>query len=247
MPMNAGARSAAKAATDADPVGPSHSGVLEAWDSFAGDAPQRPSTKHLYRGIATRFLRWLESQEIEPAQVTPQVIKRFLDGQELSARSKATYRAALRFLFSSLVHGGISADNPATAARLGPDSEKNEELTVIPAKIAPTCKELRACVHTLAFDPIEEGSEDFDAALVLLAGCYLGTAKILPLSRLTGVHPGRSSSSPFGCERVACGLPVGKPASNGSTGTLVSLPSGSTYGLRRASWSASLMAVVRAR
>jgi hypothetical protein len=116
-------------------------------------------------------------------------MERFLDGHELSVRSKTTYRAALRFLFSSLVHGGISVDNPATAARPGPDSEKNEELTEIPASIAPTCKELRACVHTLAFDPIEEGSEDFDAALVLLAGCYLGTAKILPLSRLTGVHP----------------------------------------------------------
>jgi len=55
--MNASARPAAKAATDANRIGPSHGVVLEAWDSFAGEVPQRSSTKHLYRGIATRFLR----------------------------------------------------------------------------------------------------------------------------------------------------------------------------------------------
>lgn len=189
MLMNSSARPAAKAATEAVPVGPSHDAVLEALDRFASDAPQRPSTKHLYRGIATRFVRWLDSQGLEPAQVTPEVIERFFDGHELSSPSKTTYRAGLRFLFSALVHGDILADNSAAAARLGLNSEKNDELTERPAGFVPTREELRAGVHKLALDPIEEGSEDFDAALVLLAGGYLGTAKILPLSRVTGVHP----------------------------------------------------------
>jgi hypothetical protein len=43
-------------------------------------------------------------------------------------------------------------------------------------------------MRKLALEPMEDGDEDFNAALVLLAGLHLGTGKILPLSRIIGVR-----------------------------------------------------------
>ncbi len=59
-------------------------------------------------------------------------------------------------------------------------------------------------MRELALEPIEEGDEDFDAALVMLAGLSLGTAKLMPLSRLTAVPPRRVAA--FARELRASGV-----------------------------------------
>jgi hypothetical protein len=187
--MNATAPLIPESAATGEPRGLSIDDVLAAWESFALDAPYRSSTRILYRRIATRFLRWLEPQGIGLAQVMPEVVERFLDAPSLSVPSKPTYRTALRFFFNAVVRQGLLAENPALAARLGRAREVNQEAITAPARRPPTREELKGYVRELALDPMEDDDEDFNAALVLLAGLHLGTGKILPLSRLTGVRP----------------------------------------------------------
>lgn len=56
---------------------------------------------------------------------------------------------------------------------------------------SPTLAEMKAAIRELDPPTMDDNPEMLDAGLVLLAGAYLGTKKLMPISRLTGVSPWR--------------------------------------------------------
>src|SRR5262249_41701644 len=95
--------------------------------------------------------------------------------------TRPQYRTALRRFFAPFVARGVLSSNPA-----GPRSARGE--TTIRSACS-TLSELKGFVHELALEPVYEDTEEFDAALILLACARLGTRRVMPLSRFTGVHP----------------------------------------------------------
>jgi hypothetical protein len=160
-----------------------------AWDQFAHGEGYRSSTRRQYGTVTTRFLDWLNAEGFGLAQVTPETVQHFICHPEWGPRTRSQYRTALRCFFDTLCAHDVVAANPADAAAIedeqpaeGPSTGNSER-----TKRLPTLDELKGYVRELALDPIEEGDEDFEGALVLLAGLYLGSSKIMPLSRLTKV------------------------------------------------------------
>jgi hypothetical protein len=131
----------------------------------------------------------MEPRGIGLAEATPELVQRFLDEQGVSPATKGMYLVALRRFFDLLVARQAVPSNPAGQVRQ-PVSERGRH-DKPDRRAPPTRDELKGYVRELALAPIEEGDEDFEPALVMLAGLCLGTRKVMPLSRLTGVAPRR--------------------------------------------------------
>lgn len=175
-------------------AGPS---ACAAWDQLVNGAGYRPATRRSYRTTASRFLRWLEPRGVALEHVTPGMVEEYLSSLAVRDGSRGLYRTALRRLFDALAVRGVVPDNPADRAALRREPPP-------PCEGTPTREQLKGYVHELALDPVEEGDDDFDAALVMLAALSLGTGKVMPLSRLTGVPPRRVAA--FARELRASGV-----------------------------------------
>jgi hypothetical protein len=173
-----------------------------AWDDLTRGEDFRASTRDAYRGAALRFLRWLEPQGVGLALVSPRLVERFLDEQDLAPKSKVTYRTGVRRFFDALVARNALPSNPADEAELSVERLEAAAAATPPEETAaeawpassegshpgrPTLAELKGYVRELALDPIEEDDEDFAAALVLVAALYLGSRDLEGLSRLTEI------------------------------------------------------------
>jgi hypothetical protein len=165
-----------------------------AWAEFAFGGSFRPATRRCYRSVALCFLRWLEPQGIGLPTVAPEWVERFLDAQDIGAGRKSQYRTSLRRFFDTMAAHGVVAANPADQAGRGQGDplgsagterqqtdhpEKDEDL--------PTLAELKEAIRELDPGAMDDNPEMLDAGVVLLAGARLGTSKLAPISRFTGI------------------------------------------------------------
>lgn len=166
--------------------------ALTAWEEFLGGEGLRPSSRNLYRQRAAQFLRWLGAQGLDLTQVTPALVASYLDGRSASPHSRMAYRTPLRRLFDCLVARQVISQNPTRTALVSRAVIRSNPAAVPPEEPrAPvSLDELKATVREV--DPtLEEDSELFDAGLVLLAGAFLGTKYVMPISRFSGASPRR--------------------------------------------------------
>jgi hypothetical protein len=151
--------------------------AVAAWHDFTGAEGFRAATRDIYRRTALRFLRWLEPQGIGLAQVSAGVVERYLAEQGIAPNSKVTYRTAVRRLFDALAARQAVPTNPTDRAGGGADDPLS----------LPTLTEMKAAIRDLDPSAMDDDPEMLDAGVVLLAGLHLGTGKIEPISRFTGV------------------------------------------------------------
>lgn len=154
--------------------------AVAAWQEFVAEAP--PKSRQQYRQIAGTYLRWLEARGTPLLRVTPDAVADFLDRPVRQRTTRYAYATALRRLFAVMVRRGILPANPVYELRIMRQAARRRASPLTPA-------ELKGYVHELVLEPVEESSEEFAAALVLLAGVHLGTKRIMPVSRVTGVRP----------------------------------------------------------
>ncbi len=153
------------------------SAACAAWDDFTAGGSICSTTRSLYRQAALRFLRWLESQDIGLAQVTPCLVERHLEELHVSRSSKTTYRTGIRRLLDALVAHHAIPPFPTTNAQAQPDNS------------LPPLAEMKAAIRELDPAGMDDAPDMLDAGVVLLAGLHLGTKNLKRLSRFTGVAP----------------------------------------------------------
>lgn len=97
----------------------SHHVWAQALQLFEADLARRGSaakTAHAYGSDLRQFADWALAQQLEPVQVTPRVLRRYMAGLSQAGAAPATGArklAALRALFSSQREHGYMAENPA--------------------------------------------------------------------------------------------------------------------------------------
>lgn len=91
----------------------------EALELLQADLARRGSaakTQHAYGSDLRRFAAWARAQALEPTQITPRVLRRYIAGLSQAGAAPATSArklAALRALFASQREHGYLAQNPA--------------------------------------------------------------------------------------------------------------------------------------
>jgi integrase/recombinase XerD len=88
-----------------------------AWDEFYSGQLRNRHTRMAYLQAVRRFLAWVEPHEPELLRITPGLMGRYFDEQELSIPSKKLHLSALRRFFDLLVQRHVIVLNPALSVR----------------------------------------------------------------------------------------------------------------------------------
>lgn len=99
-----------------------------AWDEFLRGELRNTHTRKAYRHAVTKFLQWLEEQQVELRHVTPGIVGAYFDQHPGSNPTKKQHLAAIRALFDRLVVRHAIPLNPALSVR-GPKHQVVEGRT----------------------------------------------------------------------------------------------------------------------
>jgi hypothetical protein len=148
-----------------------------AWEQFVSDWQGRAGGTYL--SVGKRFLRWLEPSGVGLAEVTPDIVRRFLDGLGVKPHSKGVYRSGLRALFDALAAHGSVAKNPVLALSGGAGAANAS------TDGQPTLAELKFFLRYL--DDYREGDPFYRAGLVAMYPIVVGGMDTQAIASFTGI------------------------------------------------------------
>lgn len=140
------------------------------------------NTSQVYGSIIRRFFRWAEQRGLALETICSSDAAAFCD--EVCRGSTANYLSAIRSLFRYLATTGVITTNPLEtrrARRIGPDEEQKRTPRI------PLAELKRSVLEIGEADGWQDGDEDVQAGLVLLAEFSIDTRDPRAISRFTGV------------------------------------------------------------
>lgn len=153
-----------------------HRSVAE-YLAFLSNPNWKPSTRKNYECALSRYFDWAAERHLTLSSITADDIGDYVQeiAVTMSAQAPSSYLTPVRGLFRHLSTCGVLTSNPIEFLK--------------PRKQAGrTLAELKQCVLEIGKeDGWEEGCEDFQAGLVLLAEFSIGTRDPEAISRFTGV------------------------------------------------------------
>lgn len=161
--------------------------AVAAWEQFIEGWGLADSTRTMYRGRASGFLRWLASRGIALGQVTPQLVAEFLASSQCSPKAGYSYRTALNRLFDGLTARGVIPSNPtrATGGAGGAKDAAHGTSAKETPEGPPTLADLQELL--LELDGIREGSEYYHPGLVAMYPIVVGGMDPQAISSFTGI------------------------------------------------------------
>jgi hypothetical protein len=144
--------------------------AVEEFISYFASHGWGESTLKVYLSAVRRFFRFTEGRGLALGEVTAEEVRAFLEDLSVSARGLTS--PLLRGVFDRFASAGVIEESPAASVK-GSD-------------LGPSLSELKAVLRHSG-PALDEGSEEFQAALVLLAALFRGNKDLLALSQFTGV------------------------------------------------------------
>ena len=145
-----------------------------------------PNTLKLYGHYARRFFRWAEGRGLSLESIAKADIAAYATevANGKSSHESSVYLTPVRGIFSQLVSSGVLSENPCGNSRPSPTQVAE---TGFPEPRIPLSELKRAVLEIGEADGWEEGDEDVQAGLVMMAEFSIGTRDLAAINRFTGV------------------------------------------------------------
>jgi hypothetical protein len=160
--------------------------AVAAYREFLNNRKRSPNTLKLYRQHARRFFRWAEGRGLTLESIAaPDISAYFAEvSNNKSSHEASVYLTPVRGVFRNLVSAGVLSENPCGTSRPSP---KQVADTGFPKPSTPLSELKLAVLEIGEADGWEEGDEDVQAGLVMMAEFSIGTRDPAAISQFTGV------------------------------------------------------------
>lgn len=154
-------------------------------DFFSG-GKWTPNTLKLYGQHARRFFRWAEGRGLTLQSIAEPDINAYATevANGKSPHESSVYLTPVRGVFSQLVSSGVLSQNPCGTYRPSPKQVADGGF---PAPKIPLSELKRTVLEIGKVNGWEEGDEDVQAGLVMMAEFSIDTRDPAAISRFTGV------------------------------------------------------------
>jgi hypothetical protein len=162
--------------------------AMGAYRQFVADPKWSPSTRDLYRSRAARFFRWADARGLTLQSIdTPALAAYAAEIAATKSPHEATvYLTPVRGALGHLARSGVLATDPCPKGQRNGRTNEYAINSASPPSI-PLAELKRTVLEIGEEDGWEEGDEDVQAGLVLLAPLSIKTMDPEAVSRFTGV------------------------------------------------------------
>ena len=160
--------------------------AVTAYQEFLNNRKWSPNTLKIYGQRARRFLRWAEGRGLTLESIGKAEIAAYATevANGKSPHESIVYMTPVRGFFSQLVAAGVLTENPCATAR---QVSRQQAGSSFREPTIPLSELKRIVLEIGKEDGWMEGSEDFQAGLVMIAPLSIKTMDPSVLSRFTGV------------------------------------------------------------
>jgi hypothetical protein len=161
--------------------------AVRAYQEFLNDPVRATTTRKLYRLYAGRFFRWAESRGMNLETITAESLSAYA-AEIAAAKSQleaTIYLTPVRGALGHLARSGVLATDPCPKGQ--PNGRGTQTMLNGPAPSIPLSELKRMVLEAGTEDGWEEGVEEFEAGLVILAPFSIGTRDPAAVAAYTGV------------------------------------------------------------